>query len=281
MKPTLTPARTPAEVQIDVIANGLPESVRADFHREMKYCSSLSQNDEMLHILNIIRILAVVMVDVPLSVANERRKLEDVVRAVMEQMQENLAASKAYHKQIDDRLSQLPAEIAKGISPSTVAASINESLRQQFVKSTIPETATALALIAAKLRIVTSDFEARASALGDSYSGAVAAAKKATKELDSAISGAAKSAEHANKVLATTYGHSYRWAFYVFSAIGVFVGSVLMVLLFMMFFGHKDPPPLEPRTTMGKPVEDIRSLEELLQPKRGSDHAHNSGNVRR
>jgi hypothetical protein len=44
------------------------------------------------------------------------------------------------------RLDDLPHEVAGGIAPEAVAAAINENLRQQFVHSTIPQTADAQSL---------------------------------------------------------------------------------------------------------------------------------------
>jgi|WetSurMetagenome_2_1015567.scaffolds.fasta_scaffold1017309_1 hypothetical protein len=44
-----------------------------------------------------------------------------------------------YQKLLDERLSCLPDQIKRGISPDVIAGKINESLRQQFVGSTIPQ----------------------------------------------------------------------------------------------------------------------------------------------
>jgi hypothetical protein len=281
MKPMLRPAKEPNEVQIDIIANALPEEVRGDFYREMRYCRSLSENDEMLHILNILRILAVVMVDVPSRVAAERDKLQAIVGDALTQMQKNLAAIKAHQQQIDNRLAQIPAEIAKGISPSTIAASINESLRLQFVKSTIPETAKALSAAAADMHQVTADFGTAASSLGDTYEGAVTAAKKATNEMSSAVSAAAESAKQATKVLSVTYDHAYRWAFYALSALGVFVGAVLMACILIEFFWPKDQPAVEPKAAMSEPAKENKRPELPPRRKQGTTHANDPRDVGR
>ena len=50
--------------------------------------------------------------------------------------------------------SQLPDDIAEGINPEAIAATINESLRQQFVQSTIPATAEALAVAALQPEVI-------------------------------------------------------------------------------------------------------------------------------
>ena len=53
-------------------------------------------------------------------------------------------------------LRSVSADIAKALNPEAVAAEINESLRQQFIKITIPETADALAVTAAQIKKATS-----------------------------------------------------------------------------------------------------------------------------
>jgi hypothetical protein len=81
-------------------------------------------------------------------------------------------SSVAYQTQLDERIEQLPENIAMRISPGAIAAKINESLRQQFVRSTIPETARALAAVAMQLNDVTREFGSTATALGNRYRGA-------------------------------------------------------------------------------------------------------------
>ncbi len=83
-----------------MMGKALPPEVQADFYREMTYCRSLAESDEMLHILNILRMLSVVMVDVPTRVADERQQLEHDLRDTCMQLRENLTTSQAYHKEI-------------------------------------------------------------------------------------------------------------------------------------------------------------------------------------
>jgi hypothetical protein len=49
---------------------------------------------------------------------------------------------------IESRLEALPEGVSSKIGPVQVAARINESLRQQFLETTIPQTGAALALAA-------------------------------------------------------------------------------------------------------------------------------------
>ena len=154
---------------IDRIANALPAEVRADYYRELRHCRSLPENDEMLRILRAMQFLTLLMVQAPSRVAVELERLEQLFRSALEALQKTLRSGEAYQRQLDQRLSRLPVEIAAGISPQAIAANINESLRQRFVQSTIPETARDLAVVAEQMKKVTTEFRTTASALGDSY----------------------------------------------------------------------------------------------------------------
>jgi hypothetical protein len=50
---------------IDRIAKQLPKDIAAEYYREMMYCCSLPDNDEMLKILRILQILTALMDGIP------------------------------------------------------------------------------------------------------------------------------------------------------------------------------------------------------------------------
>src|SRR5439155_25692190 len=137
---------------IDRIANALPAEVRAEYYRELRHCRSLPENDEMLLVLRAMQFLTLLMVQAPGRVAVERERLEQLFTAALRSLEQLLKSSEAYKRQLDERLSRLPVEIAAGISPQAIAGNINESLRQRFVQSTIPETALALAQVAEQMK---------------------------------------------------------------------------------------------------------------------------------
>jgi hypothetical protein len=98
----------------------------------------------MLRILRAMQFLTMLMVQVPERVGTERERLEQLLADGLRTVQTTIESSRAYQEHMDQKLERLPDKIAAGISPETIARAINESLRQQFVKSTIPETAGAL-----------------------------------------------------------------------------------------------------------------------------------------
>ena len=112
----------------------------------------------------------------------------------------------------------------QAISPEAIAGSINESLRQQFVRSTIPQTAEALGRISADMKKVAAEFVQTAGNLSSSYTGAAAAAKRAVDDMQSSITRAADTARRATEKLSTTFHREYRWSLYALSGFGFIVG---------------------------------------------------------
>ena len=215
---------------IDRIANALPESVRSDYYRELRHCRSLPENDEMLRVMRVMQFLTILMIQVPAEVAAERKRLEELFRSAMQKIEENLRSSLTYQKLLDERLSCLPDQIKHGISPDVIAGKINESLRQQFVKSTIPETAEALALAAEQMKQTTAEFGRTAGHLTDSYRGAAAHAERSISEITSSIGHAAETAGLATQELTSTFRHEYWWAISALSGLALILGIGIGIL---------------------------------------------------
>ncbi len=115
---------------IDRIANDLPTEVRADYYREMRHCRTLPSNDEMLRILRAMQFLHILMVRVPGQITTEREKFQQLLTGALRTLHTTVESSVVYQGQLDQRIEQLPENIANGISPEVIAAAINESLRQ-------------------------------------------------------------------------------------------------------------------------------------------------------
>jgi hypothetical protein len=209
---------------IDRIASALPVEVRADYYREMRHCRSLPENDEMLRILRAMGFLVLLMVQAPERMATERLRLEEAMADALRTLQEICESSDSHRAQLDQHLVQLPADIAEGINPEAIAATINESLRQQFVQSTIPATAEALAVAAAQIKKVTAEFGRSASTLGDSYRGAAEDAGHAIARLESACSHAVASTKRGAEELVSVFREEYRWSVYTLTGLALLIG---------------------------------------------------------
>lgn len=115
------PSEAPESDLIDRIANALPAEVRADYYRELRHCRSLPENDEMLRILRAMQFSVVLMVQAPERMATERQRLEQAIADALSTLQEISESTEAHRAQLDQRLVQLPADIAEGINPEAVA----------------------------------------------------------------------------------------------------------------------------------------------------------------
>ena len=216
---------------IDRIANALPAEFQAGYYREMRYCRSLSENDELLRILRAVQFWVVLMVQIPERLAAERERLEQILADFLKALQEIRQPIAIHQAQLDQRLVQLPAQIAEGIKPEAIAAKINESLRQQFVQSTIPATAEALAVAAAQMKKAAAEFARSASTLGDSYRGAAEDARRAVANLESTSSHAISSTTRAAEELVRVLGEEYRWSLFALLSIALLVGLGIGMLV--------------------------------------------------
>src|SRR5580698_115623 len=225
------PPDIPEPDLIDRIANALPAELQAGYYREMRYCRSLSENDEMLRILRAMQFWVVLMLQIPERIATERERLEQILADFLKALREIHQSIAIHQAQLDQRLVQLPAQIAEGIDPEAIAATINESLRQQFVQSTIPATAEALAVAAAQMKKATSEFARSASMLGDSYRGAAEDARRAVANLESTSSHAINSTHRAAEELVLVFRGEYRWSLFALLSIALLVGLGLGILV--------------------------------------------------
>jgi hypothetical protein len=201
----------PAEPDlIDRIANALPEEIRAEYYRELLYCRSLPESDEMLRLLRAMQFLVLLIEQAPSRVAEERERLDKLLATAIGNMRKISAASETYHKALERQLQALPAEVAYGIRPEAVAKQINESLQQQFIRSTIPKTAEALGVAADRMKDICSEFSTTADGIGSTYRGAATEAQTAVAALKSEIAGAAENAARFTSDVAMKFSTAYR-----------------------------------------------------------------------
>jgi methyl-accepting chemotaxis protein len=215
---------------IDRIAQALPVEVRADYYRELNYCRSLSEHDEMLRILRAMQFLTLLMNQTPQRVVEERERLERLFGTALERIEQAIDSSTALHRQLTERLSELPAEVARGLSPPEIAREVNESLRQQFVRSTIPETAQAVAAVASDMKRVSGEFAQAVQKLDHAYDGAARRAQNAVADLHATALQAMDQVRRAAKELSTVLGREFRWSVCTLSALALVVGIALGIL---------------------------------------------------
>ena len=179
---------------IERIGAYVPDEFRAAFYREMLYCRSLPENDEMLRILRVLQILTLLIEQVPDRVVTERERLEKLLTGTARQFNQSCKAGAESLGQLDRHMAQLPGLIATIISPKNIVAEINANLKDELARSTFPQTEAALREATAKIRKAGSEFAVAADALGDSYRGAAEQARRAMSGMSQSIAAAARSA---------------------------------------------------------------------------------------
>ena len=207
------PAGGPNSDLIDSIADALPADRRAGYYREMRHLRSLPENDEMLRILRIMQWHAAIAVEVPARMAAERAKLDDILRDSIEASQ-----------QVSQRLDRLSDELVGKVSAEAIANHLYESLRQQFVRSTIPQTGQALAVVAGQIQESVADLERTTPKIVIAHKRAASEALEAMRQMKSEISEATATARQAIADLSSTYLHEYRWALGVFLVLAALLG---------------------------------------------------------
>jgi hypothetical protein len=216
---------------IDRIANALPEEIRAEYYRELRHCRSLPESDEMLRLLRAMQFLVLLIEQAPSRVAEERERLDKLLATAVGNISKMSAASETYHTALQRRLTELPSDIAYGINPAAVADKINESLRQEFMRSTIPQTADALGAVSDQMKNVCREFSITADDVSHAYKGAAEDARKAVASLKSEISQAAESSARLTSKLSETFSKAWRWT--LFMLVG---GALIMGLALGMMF---------------------------------------------
>ena len=249
----------PGDDILDRIAQDLPLEIRAAFYRELNYCRSLPENDELLRVLRAMQFLTLLMREVPSHVVIERERLELIFNRAMAKLSGTLESAEAYQSALEQRLAALPAKVAQGLNPETVARSINENLRQQFVESTLPQTAKAMTSVAAEFRNAVIEFAKTTAVLNDSHRGAAARARQAIEELERTVSSAADTARRAAQDLSEVFQREFRWSVYALSTLGLVVGLGLG----MLYQHWIDTPP----QTATQPAPMLNKAPAMFKPK--------------
>jgi hypothetical protein len=216
---------------IDRIARALPEEIRAEYYRELRYCRLLPETDEMLRLLRAMQFLVLLIEQAPSRVAEERERLDKLLSSAVGNMSRMNTASEAYHEALQRKIAGLPRDIANGINPEAVAGKINENLRQEFVRSTIPKTAEDLRAISERMKSVCLEFSTTSDTLGHVYRGAAEDARKAVASMKSEISQATATAERATKELTGKFSMAWRWSIALLAGGALVLGMAIGMMV--------------------------------------------------
>jgi len=169
----MTGGQPAPENLFDAIGKLVKPERREYFYQRMLYFRHLRPEDEILRIAEAMGFLALVIGEAPQEIAREREQLAEILGRSVEAMQAAHQASMQYHQQLEERLTQLPAEIAQGIGAEAIAAKLSESLRQQFLETGLLAVAEAIGVQTKRLRHTSKELSAVLDEFGNPRNGAV------------------------------------------------------------------------------------------------------------
>ena len=210
----------------DAIARLLEPGQREYFYQRMLYFRHLRPDDELLRIVEAIGFLALVIREAPQAIAVEREQLAQSLATSIASIKAATETSVAHHKQLNDRLTRLPADVAKGISPPAIAQAITESLRQQFVHSGLPETANALAEVSRQLTAATGTFQRTVEHL-TTVTGVAGDARRALQEMRGTVFQATEGARAAVADFTHNVRLDYTWSVTLLCSAALVLGMLL------------------------------------------------------
>ncbi len=264
MKTVIEPVAVPVEPDpvepdlIDRIARTLPEEVRAEYYRELRHCRALPESDEMLRLLRAMQFLVLLIEQAPSRVADERELLEKLLATTVENVRKISSASESYHNILQRKLQALPAEVANGISPEAVAAKINENLRQEFIRSTIPMTAEALRILSERMKNTCDEFTSSSETIGNAYRGAAEDARKAVASMKAEITKATETATRFTNELAEKSSKVYRLSLTMFGC-GALVIGLAVGMMFERWLLYTPPQPATQSPAISQPAQPTQS----------------------
>ena len=125
---------------VDEIAALLPEDSRLGWYQNVRpWLRMLPPDDEIAHLAYSMGYLALLTRSTPAVMATERSKMGVMLNRLNDEMTGALKTTADYHEKLNNRLTALPAEIARGVNPTALAAKLVAEVREQFLKCGIPE----------------------------------------------------------------------------------------------------------------------------------------------
>ncbi len=207
------------------IAQALPPEQRQEYWREIAYLKHLQPEDELLRLTRATGYLTQITQGVPRLIAEERQRFEKLLTESVAAIERTRQATQTYHRELDQRLSKLPEEIAQGIQAEVIAKRMSESFRQQIAQTGLQNTGRLLTTSVQELKEVSNELDHTIQPLHDRYGGIGDTLEAEVRKLHSA-SGQLR--QQTANLLAQT--REQRWAWkaavsLVLLAAGVLLGS--------------------------------------------------------
>jgi methyl-accepting chemotaxis protein len=216
---------------IERVGNALSPEIQLRYYRAMRHLKSLPENDELLIILDTLQILTLLIEQVPERILTERELFEGICREVVEVGKKLLVTESKHFNDLDMRLTQLPKNIATGISPQAIVEQINGILKKLFETTTIPTIAKELADNAKNIHTASKEFSSASEKLTSMWNSAADKAQRAIEQIENATKNAIIASEQAAEKLTQGFNRSYRMILLIVFVLTFTCASISTLLL--------------------------------------------------
>ena len=168
----------------DSLARLVPHELQTAYYRVLAHTRTLSPDDEMLRILEVMGILALLTRHTPKDIADERERFQELLELHRQFSDEAQQKMLGYVHELEARISELPRGIKTGLDPQRIAKILGESLRQHFLQCGVPDTVKALQITSSSMRDAQKELSAALESLTDSHRGVVAQVERTNQRVE-------------------------------------------------------------------------------------------------
>ena len=178
MTPTLNGHASPQDALTALAARLTDPGDRERYAAVLSYVQRLPPTDEFRQLVDLMGSLTLLSQHIP-----------DAMAEFLETFREESKAAGEYRAGLEERLAQLPKEIAAGVDPGTIAKAMSESFRQQIAASGLRDSVALLDAVSkgtkamagemsATLKPATRDFKSVAATISTELAKLIAASKQ-------------------------------------------------------------------------------------------------------
>ena len=167
------------------LAQRLPDPQDREWYAGLvSYIQSLPPEDELVKLAQLFGFLTLLGRDLPEAIAAEQSKLRDYLSEAYGKLQQEVKTNASYHEKLNERLSQLPGEIAEGVQPAAIAKAMSESFRQQLAQTGLQDTGRVLNSSVKDLKTVAGELAQAVKPIQERYGSIGSSIETEVKKLD-------------------------------------------------------------------------------------------------
>ena len=204
----------------------------------VSYARALPPTDEFRQLVDLLGLLSLLGQRVP-----------DALAELLAELREQTATAGEYHAQVDERLAQLPKEIAAGVDANAIAKAMSESFRQQLTMTGLQDTAGLLNLSAKELKTLSANITSALKPVAQEYKGI---SGTITAELGKLAAASRQLQEHNAQLIVQERSIAWVWQ------------GLLALVLFLA--GGLSGIVLEKRQTADTPSGIVSQIEQIHPP---------------